>query len=150
MAADPEDPRPTALRLLTRREYSQAELARRLREKGFPVEAVTACVEVLAAKRLISDERFVESFITSRTSRGQGPVRIRAELRERGVEESLIEAGLAGVEVDWLSLAAAERRKKFGAKRPADYRERAKQARFLQYRGFTADQIRPVLGEDWE
>ena len=55
-------------------------------------------------------------------------------------------AALADAGTDWPELARAVREKRFGAGAPADFRERARQARFLQYRGFTADQVRQALG----
>ena len=70
------------------------------------------------------------------------------ELRERGVESEAIEQALGDTEMDWNHAAREARRRKFGLAPPADYRERAKQARFLQYRGFSSDQIRAALGPD--
>jgi regulatory protein len=144
-----------ALRLLARREHSTEELRRKLLAKGHPAEAVAAVVTALSGKRLVSDDRFVSSYVHHHASRGQGPVRIRAELRQHGVPEDAIEAGLADAEVDWDRLAAQIRARKFSSRPPATLAERAKQARFLQYRGFTAEQIRAALkssasGEDME
>ena len=78
--------------------------------------------------------------------RGHGPARIRAELRERGVAAEEIEAGLDAAAEDWAAIAREARRRRFGLSPPGDYRERARQSRFLQYRGFSADQIRAALG----
>lgn len=134
-----------ALRLLARREHSSEELKRKLLAKGHPAEAVTAVVTALSGKRLVSDDRFVASYVHHHATRGQGPVRIRAELRHHGVSDSAIEEKLDSAEVDWNRLAAQVRARKFGAGRPASLAARAKQARFLQYRGFTAEQIRAAL-----
>ncbi len=82
-----------------------------------------------------------------RRERGYGPLRIGRELRERGIGRALCAALLEGAEVDWNALAAAARRKRFGAP-PADATERARQWRFLHYRGFTSEQIRSALGEE--
>jgi regulatory protein len=73
-------------------------------------------------------------------------VRIRVELRERGVAEGDIEEGLQAADEDWAGIARETRRKRFGLSPPGDYRERARQARFLQYRGFSAEQVRAALG----
>jgi len=62
------------------------------------------------------------------------------------VEPEAIDAALAAAEVNWSESARATRRHRFGAAVPADLRERAKQARFLQYRGFSSEQIRAALG----
>ena len=73
-------------------------------------------------------------------------MRIRMQLRERGVEATAIDEALDTAAADWIESARDARRRRFGAEPPADWRERAKQARFLQYRGFSSDQIRAALG----
>jgi len=98
-------------------------------------------VEALVAEGLLSNARYAESFIHSRFQRGQGPQKIRAELRERGVDEALIEAGLELYAPHWQGLLESVRLKRFGPARPEDFRERSRQMRFLMQRGFTAEQI---------
>jgi regulatory protein len=134
-----------ALRLLARREHSSEELKRKLIAKGHPAETVAAVVAVLGDKRLVSDDRFVASYVHHHATRGQGPVRIRAELRQHGVADGAIEEKIENAGTDWTRLAEQVRARKFGAGRPATLAERAKQARFLQYRGFTAEQIRAAF-----
>jgi regulatory protein len=107
---------------------------------------VAAVVDGLVAERLLSESRYVEQFIRQHAGRGHGPVRIRADLRERGVPDDEVEAGLLAAGEDWAGLARETRRRRFGVSPPADYPERARQARFLQYRGFTGEQIRAALG----
>src|SRR5690606_23281530 len=89
--------------------------------------------------------RFIESFINARAARGKGPVRIRAELLERGVASDAAAAALREAAHDWFAVAARTRAKRFGADAPADFKERARQARFLQYRGFDSAQISAAL-----
>jgi regulatory protein len=134
-----------AVRLLARREHGTRELKRKLSAKGHDDGAVNRVLEKLETKKLVSDERFVSTFVHHRARRGQGPARIRAELRQQGIADSQIEQEIANSSVDWVGAASAVRRRKFGTQRPASLAERAKQARFLQYRGFTADQIRAAL-----
>ncbi|MGH8321380.1 MAG: regulatory protein RecX [Gammaproteobacteria bacterium] len=136
--------RALAFKLLARREHSTQELTAKLTTRGYEPHAVAAVIEALAARNLLSDARFVEEFVASRAGRGSGPVKIRDELRRRGVDETLVETTLVEYHDQWLVNAAAVRRKRFGAS-PRDYAERARQARFLQQRGFTAEQIRQVL-----
>ena len=93
--------------------------------------------------KLLAEQRFADSFVRSRIARGQGPVRIRLELGQRGVESG--DAALLAAECDWTDLARDVRSKRFGADLPASYADRARQARFLQYRGFTAEQIQDAL-----
>jgi regulatory protein len=144
--ADERTVRTAALALLAGRDFGRAELARRLERRGYPVGVVAAVVEGLVAERLLSERRFVEQFIRQHAGRGHGPVRIRAELRERGVPEAEVEAGLEAAGEDWVAVAREARRRRFGLSPPGDYAERARQARFLQYRGFSHEQIRAALG----
>ena len=144
--ADERAVRTAALALLAGRDFGRAELARRLERRGYPAEVVAAVVERLVAERLLSETRFVEQFIRQHAGRGHGPARIRAELRERGVPDVEIEAGLEAAGEDWAAVAREVRRRRFGLSPPGDYPERARQARFLQYRGFSAEQIRAALG----
>lgn len=134
-----------AVRLLARREHSVDELRRKLAGKGYPPETIEPVIEKLAGKRLVSDERFTSSFVHHHAKRGQGPVRIRAALRQQGIPASQVEETLRGAEIDWVQLAREVRRRKFGAGSPRSLGERAKQARFLQYRGFDAEQLRAAL-----
>jgi regulatory protein len=138
----------TAVRLLSRREHTCDELRRKLLDKGSAPEFVEPVVEKLAGKRLVSDDRYVASFVHAHTRRGQGPARIRADLRQRGIEATRAEAELERCGVDWVALAVQVRRRKFGAAAPKSLTERAKQSRFLQYRGFEADQIRAALAAE--
>jgi regulatory protein len=144
--ADARVVRTAALALLAGRDYGRTELARRLERRGYPESVVTGVVDALAAERLLSDARFVEEFIRQHAGRGHGPVRIRAELRQRGVPEAEVEAGFEAADHDWAATAREARRRRFGLSPPADFPERARQARFLQYRGFTSEQIRAALG----
>jgi regulatory protein len=68
------------------------------------------------------------------------------ELRERGVADTDIDEALATADEDWVVVAREARRKRFGAAGPSDFGERARQGRFLQYRGFSSEQIRAALG----
>lgn len=102
----------------------------------------------LTAEGLQSDERFTESYVHHRIERGYGPVRIRQELRERGVSPETIDMVLAAADADWQANLAGVRRKKFGKAVPSDYEEQARQSRFLYSRGFSAEQIRRLFRDD--
>ena len=144
--ADPEAIRLAALTLLARRDFAGAQLRAKLVERGFAEEAVRTVLAELGGAGLFSEARYVETYVRSRASRGQGPVRIGADLRKDGVPETLIGQGLSGV--DWFECARKVRRARFGAAPPPDWAEKARQARFLQYRGFSADHIRSATGAD--
>jgi regulatory protein len=134
-----------AVRLLARREHSTRDLKRKLQGKGHDEDSVERVLDKLTDKKLLSDERFATSFVAHHGRRGQGPVRIRAELRQQGASDEVIEAAIARSDLDWTAIAAQVRARKFGHEPPESRLERAKQARFLQYRGFSADQIRAAL-----
>lgn len=148
-ATDPSRIRAAAVGLLARREHSVRELAQKLAQRGFDQEAIGAVLDGLRQKGLVSDERYVESFLSHHAGRGQGPVRIRAELREAGVASEMIDRLLSAADIDWVAVARTVLKKKFRTA-PATFAERAKQARFLQYRGFSQDQIRAAIGSGGE
>jgi regulatory protein len=97
------------------------------------------------AEGLQSEERYAQSYAAARVERGFGPLRIRAELRERGIDDALVDASLAEVGVDWQEQAREQRRKRFGDASPSARTERARQGRFLEGRGFPASVIARVL-----
>ncbi len=130
---------------LARREYGRTELQAKLISKGFARDTAAAAVEKLAAEGLQDDRRFVDNFVQARINQGKGPVRIRLDLNQRGINETLVEEVLAERGVDWVSLAREVRQRKFGSGLPRDFREKARQMRFLQYRGFEAEQIHTVV-----
>ncbi len=98
-------------------------------------------LEQLRESGLQSDDRYTENYIASRTQRGKGPIRIRAELRERGVDETLIDAYLQTYDDLWPSLMRQVHDQKFGAKPTTDRKTLAKKVRFLEYRGFPSELI---------
>jgi regulatory protein len=143
--SSPKEIRKKAMDFLARREYGQDELARKLAEKGYRRSIVDDELRRLAEEGLQSDTRFAESFVQSRINQGKGPVRIRADLGQRGIRDGIIEGALEEAGCDWFELAREERVKKFGAAVPADFKEKARQMRFLQYRGFEQDHIQSAF-----
>ena len=133
---------------LARREYGLDELAKKLADKGYKRTVVEDELARLGDEGLQSDSRFAEAFVQSRINQGKGPVRIRAELAQRGIRDGVIEGALEAATCDWFELAGNERRKKFGSAAPADFKEKARQMRFLQYRGFEQDHIQAAVGPD--
>lgn len=149
-----ETPRQAGIRIavgmLARREHTRQEIRDKLAQRGLEAEVVTGVIETLLKDGLLSEERFAEQFVRQRVERGDGPLKIRIEMQRRGVEEEQVELQLEAVEADWRELAENARRKRFGDEIPAEYAERARQARFLQGRGFGMEQIRRVLKGDIE
>lgn len=139
-----------AMNLLARREHSVKELKTKLVKAEFDVDDVDDVIQKLTNSNLQSDQRFTENYIRYRSQRGFGSQRIRQELKERGVNAELISTELHTAEIDWFSLAMTVRCKRFGESAPDDVKERAKQHRFLQYRGFTHEQITESFNTEYE
>jgi regulatory protein len=138
-AIDPADIRLAAMNLLARREHSVWELRRKLRIR-FPDDALLdEQLSTLTEQNLQSDMRFAESYIRQRIERGYGPVRLREELRERGVSRTDITRLMAELEIDWRAHALQVMQNKYGGFPPRDIKEEARRARFMQHRGFTAE-----------
>jgi regulatory protein len=143
--ADPGAVRAAAITHLARRDFAQLELHEKLTSRGFDADTVASVLAELAGERLLDDERYAHNYVSLHGRRGQGPVRIAADLRQLGLPGELIEAALASGP-DWHALARSTRIARFGAKPPASWAEKARQARFLQYRGFSSDHIRTATG----
>lgn len=134
-----------ALGLLARREHSQYELRNKLKLRKFSDNLIVEVLKELTSENLQSDARFTEIYIRHRAEKGYGPLRIQAELRERGIVEESISQYLDESAEYWIEKITTVKRKKFGNKIPKDFSERAKQMRFLQYRGFTLEQIKRAV-----
>ena len=138
--------RERALGFLSRREYSYKELEQKLR--GFAEESddLPALLEDFKKRGWLSEERYTEQIVHARKGKF-GSLRVAHELREHGVAEELISKAVAEVKTDEVANARAIHRKKYKAP-PANREEWAKQARFLQSRGFGFDVIKQVLRDD--
>jgi regulatory protein len=148
--ANAAEARKKAMDYLARREYGRLELIKKLESAGFDPDVSDCAVAQLTAEGLQSDRRFLEAFIQSRINQGKGPARIHADLSRRGVSDSLIHTVLEETQQNWRELARAVRTKKFGAARPRDFKEKARQMRFLRYRGFESGHIQAALSADDE
>ena len=137
--------REAAMNLLARREHSRLELQGKLQKRGFPAVEIATSLDKLMEDGLLDEVRFVEAFTRLRVRQGSGTIKIRHELRQRGITDEMIEAELQLYLGQWTGLAQREQAKRFGTL-PTDFKERARQARFLQNRGFDFDVIREVLG----
>ncbi len=140
--------RQRALDLLARREHSRLELARKLStyiEAGEDAsDEIAALLDDFQKRGWLSDERFAEQVVNTRKSRF-GSRKVAHELREKGVAESLVEQAMAGM--DDLGNARAVWQKNFGSQ-PENREEWAKQARFMQSRGFGFEIIKRILREE--
>lgn len=150
MSDSSKEIRERALGFLARREHSRRQLQRKLAERDYADHDITPVLDGLEAENLISDHRFTESFVHSRRQRGYGPLRIQMELHEHGVADAIVSEYLDFQDPLWREQVKAVRQKKYGEELPKEYQARAKQMKFLQYRGFTADQIRYALDAEWD
>lgn len=137
--------RRAAMDLLSRREHGRVELTRKLRKRGAPQELIEAALQRLSEEGLLSEARYLESFVAYRARAGYGPQRIREELGQRGLERSDIDQALRESAIDWFESLRETWQRKFAGQLPTDARERAKQGRFLAYRGYSLDMIGRLL-----
>ncbi len=148
MAGSVNSVRVVALRLLATREHSTIELKRKLSKRGFDEEDIQFVIDECTQKKFLSDERFTNAYIHSRRERGVGPVRIQKELQEHQIDVDLIAEYLRFRDSVWFEKAVAVREKKFGRYIPDDYKEKMRQSRYLEYRGFSHDQIQQAFRQD--
>lgn len=136
--------RRAAMDLLAQREHGRVELTRKLRQRGAPPELIDSALDRLAEEGLLSESRYLESFIASRARGGYGPQRIREELAQRGLLRGDIDQALREADIDWVEQLREVWRRKFN-RQPQDARERAQQGRFLAYRGYSMEMISRLL-----
>jgi len=134
--------------LLARREHSRQELRRKLQARGFNEDAIEAILERLVAGNYLNERRFLEQYVHQRRQRGYGPIRIKLELQERGIDGALIEDYLDEADDRWIAQARAVRMKKFGEMPPETVNDKARQLQFLRYRGFTSSHTRSLFRDD--
>lgn len=144
-ASDAASLRQHAVSLLARRDHARAELRLKMVRKFGEAAELEPVLDWCEEHDFLNDRRFTGFFVRSRIERGQGPLRIRAELQQRGVAGPLIEEALGEAGCDWFALAREARQRRFRIP-PADRKEKAKQLRFLQSRGFDAEQSFHAVG----
>ena len=132
-----------ACKLLSRREYPEGEMRRKLNTKWPESEKIDETIELLLRENMLSDERYCSAFIRSRVSRFQGPRKIRAELSRRQLSDSMVDQGMAEAGIDWRDLAGQWLAKQ--GTDAGDYELRAKYYRRLMNRGCTHDQAMDAL-----
>ena len=131
------------MQFLARREYSRTELHAKLQTYASPDDNIEALLDDLIKRGWLSDERAAEQMLAARRCRF-GLQRIAHEMRQKGLAEELISAAVPGLKEGELEAARTVWQKKF-SQAPQDEKEKAKQVRFLQSRGFALDVIFKVL-----
>ena len=148
-ASDPSSARAAAITQLARRDFASGELAQKLTEQGFDRAVVAETIQELVEERVLNDERYAANFVAYHAARGHGSVRIARDLRDLDLPDEMIREALASG-LDWPALARDVRVRKFGLPPPESWAEKVRQARFLQYRGFSSDHIRSAIGPDFD
>lgn len=140
-----EAARAAALRLLARREHSRREIALKLAQRGLAASDYDAVLDEFEERGWLSDERYAEMLVRHRLESGYGPLRIRADLQQKGIRE--IPPSLSAIsERDWRQAAVDARARRFGLEQlEGDRKLWAKQAGYLARRGFSGDQIEYAL-----
>ena len=137
-----------AFAVLTRKEYSKADFIEKLMLYAENKNEVLTLVEELAKENYQSDQRVAEMTMRSQVRQGKGPNRIKLALRAKHLDKALIQEDLA--EVDWYEQAYILKIKKYGTEVSKDPKIKAKQIRFLQYRGFEMDAIMKAISRKTE
>ena len=135
----------TAVKLLASREHSRHELRRKLAARHLADDLIDAVLDGLEQRGLLSDARFVESYVTQRSRKGYGPLRIRAELAERGVAGEVVADWLDQGAIDWAERLDEVAARKFGDLAAGDARDLARRGRFLEQRGFPISLVRRYI-----
>jgi regulatory protein len=130
-----------AIGLLARREYSAHELTNKFLPRAENPLDWDEVLQRLQADKYQDDTRFCESFIRSSLYKPHGPIRIKQSLHLKGIDSWLIEVSLEQASPDWMALAIDARTRRYGEQLPTDAKEKARQQRFLQSRGFTLDVV---------
>ena len=145
MAVKAKTIRLKAMDLLARREHSVKELLKKLSDRFEEPELIIKVVDQLAQDNLVSNSRFAEMYVRSRINKQFGPIRIKHDLRERGVSDFQIGCALEEADPDWFQLIHDLSVKKYGYTVPSEVKETAKRMRFFQSRGFDSDCIRFIF-----
>lgn len=152
-----------AMRLLSQRDHSEAELRRKLAVQPLVAQARfapqsfhhpseepvnPAVIEQVIAycyqHNWLDNQRFANSFIAGRSRKGYGAQRIRAELMQKGVEKEIVQAALAACDIDWCEQAKRVAQRKFGDPLPVEWQDKAKVQRYLLSRGFFQEEIQSI------
>jgi regulatory protein len=139
---NPVDIRLSAMNYLARREHTLRELRQKLSRRYDDMEMIETQIQCLAQENLQSDERFALSYLRSRAGRGFGPLRIRQEMRSRGLSDNEIAAAFTEEALNWRAIATQAYEKKYGLREPEDLKDKSRRSRFMQHRGFTSEHYR--------
>ena len=134
-----------AVSLLARRDYASGELARTLSKMTENREKIDKALSRLVESGYLDDNRLITHMIDKHVRKKHGPARIKQEIRQKGFSPELVEQMLEKVDVDWYAMARELKVSKFGDAVASEAKEKNKQIRYLQYKGFSMDMIFEAL-----
>ncbi|MFM4931721.1 regulatory protein RecX [Aeromonas dhakensis] len=134
-----------AMRSLARRESAESELARRLRQQGYQEEVIEAVLDYCRGYNWVNDERYGAMAVRAGAAKGHGPLKIRFELRRKGLDDGQIDAAFEQPELDWFELALELLERRANLADLADFKLRMKWLKYLLGRGFSQDQARYAI-----
>ncbi|MFM4910159.1 regulatory protein RecX [Aeromonas dhakensis] len=134
-----------AMRSLARRESAESELARRLRQQGYQEEVIEAVVDYCRGYNWVNDERYGAMAVRAGAAKGHGPLKIRFDLRRKGLDDGQIDAAFEQPELDWFELASELLERRANLADLADFKLRMKWLKYLLGRGFSQDQARYAI-----
>jgi len=135
--------RDRAMSYLARRDHTPHELDRKLQHAGYEEDEIKTLINELSQRGWRSSQRFAENYVTQKQTRF-GSQKLAYELRQKGVEESVVQQMLTVTKETELERARKIWRRKF-SEPPANQKEKARQIRFLQHRGFTNETIKQIF-----
>ena len=139
-----------AIQLLSRRDHGEYELYQKLSFKGYDQDAIQEAINFCLDHNYLDDLRYARSQIRQHVYKGHGERRIRQELQQKRVADSIVDKAMEEEPQDWFELAKQAAEKKFKGMKAKDQKEYAKQVRFLQYRGYSFEQISYALSSESE
>ncbi|MBB1585141.1 regulatory protein RecX [Serratia sp. OS31] len=135
-----------AASLLAKKNYASGDMHRQLSRQTDNVEDIERVLHRLIDNHALNDAQLLTDLLDKQIKKLHGPTRIKQEIRQKGFPAALIEQEINNSEIDWYLLAKEARVKKFGEALPSDPKEKNKQIRHLQYKGFAMDMIFEALG----
>ncbi len=142
---EPDKLRNRALYWLGQREFSVKDFRTKLERVCEDTEMIENLLEDFIARDWLNEQRYMTSFVRQKISAGLGQYRIKQELNQHGIKQDQSELYFEELEFDWFEQALATYRKKYGVGDCQDFKEKAKRFRYMQYRGFSPDQIKYAM-----
>jgi regulatory protein len=148
MINDPSDHQSikyTITRLLASREHSRHELLIKLQQRQYDTQSCLEWIEKFAVADIQSDRRFAEMLLRSRVQKGQGELAVKQECASHKLPESLVQALLDAMHIDWFAQALSVAEKKTKGQQLQSLKDQQKLYRFMAQRGFSSEQIRYAI-----